>query len=484
MKHARTLAWMLVSLVGCKRPQRAAPTARPTTAATVAEVSRDAGGPRSVPGEVEARAVLEQWLGAQNQGDFTRYQSLYAARFAGIKRAGERTRSYDRPGWIADRQAMFASAMRVEVSGVEIQAGAAMVVLTFTQRFTQGNFHDEGPKRMVLAREGTSLRIAREEMVRSELGAGDERPAAIAPGAFFLTVEHHGVYAVLHTEPEPGWSEGAPMLISRDEVVVTRKNARLSALPQSLAALRGRSVRVYGRNGALCTGTLQSLVVLHRVDVHFGTEQRWDGTGDEPGPRYSAEQIAADAWGVGTDGALLAGEIDPTEGTCTGAQWARVTDLAEPAVYVPTEATGALATTALTRFRQLPAWLNAQESYRSAPPDDAGVRWDGHGGAHPTVTLWQTTPPGRRYVSVVSNVSAGGCADFSARVSAVFEVVGSDLVLQTDPNDPGVFDPQAATDADGDGTADFITPAGLFRRRGTVLRWVDRIQWPVLDCYC
>ena len=198
----------------------------------------------------------------------------------------------------------------------------------------------------------------------------------------------------------------------------------------------------------------------------------------------SAEQIAADAWGVGSDGALLAGEIEPAEGTCAGAQWARATDLAEPAVYVPTEATGALAATALARFRQLPAWVNAQEGYRSVPPEDAGVRWDEHGGAHPTVTLWQTTPPGRRYVSVVSHVSTGGCGDFAARVSAVFEAVGNDLVLQSDPNDPGVFDPQAATDADGDGTADFITPAGLFRRRGTVLRWVDRIQWPVLDCYC
>jgi hypothetical protein len=35
-----------------------------------------------------ARAVLERWLKAQNEGDFAAYEALYATRFTDIRRSG------------------------------------------------------------------------------------------------------------------------------------------------------------------------------------------------------------------------------------------------------------------------------------------------------------------------------------------------------------------------------------------------------------
>ncbi len=35
------------------------------------------------------RNLIDTWLAAQNQGDFARYQALYAERFEGIKRTAD-----------------------------------------------------------------------------------------------------------------------------------------------------------------------------------------------------------------------------------------------------------------------------------------------------------------------------------------------------------------------------------------------------------
>jgi hypothetical protein len=61
----------------------------------------------------EAAALIDAWLGVQNQGDLAAYEALYARRFTGIKRAGARTRQYDRDGWVKDRGRMFRRKMTV-----------------------------------------------------------------------------------------------------------------------------------------------------------------------------------------------------------------------------------------------------------------------------------------------------------------------------------------------------------------------------------
>jgi hypothetical protein len=48
----------------------------------------------------EARALFDDWLAAQNDGDFAAYQKLYGADFSGVRRSGPRTVALDRAGWL------------------------------------------------------------------------------------------------------------------------------------------------------------------------------------------------------------------------------------------------------------------------------------------------------------------------------------------------------------------------------------------------
>jgi hypothetical protein len=124
--------------------------------------------------EADARALVDTWLKAQNEGDFHTYQSLYAQTFQGIKRVGKRTEPFDRVGWMADRGWMFETPdhgkpMRVEIKEVEAEVNEASAQIRFIQSFSRGNFADKGPKQLDLVIEGREVRIGREEMSSSHV---------------------------------------------------------------------------------------------------------------------------------------------------------------------------------------------------------------------------------------------------------------------------------------------------------------------------
>ena len=48
------------------------------------------GGAARADAGADARAVVQRWLEAQNQGDFAAYEKLYAPRFTGVRRSGPR----------------------------------------------------------------------------------------------------------------------------------------------------------------------------------------------------------------------------------------------------------------------------------------------------------------------------------------------------------------------------------------------------------
>jgi hypothetical protein len=68
----------------------------------------------------EARALVDGWLAAQNQGDFAAYEKLYAKKMTGVRRSRSRAVSLDRAGWMKDRQRMFQKPMKVAASDVRI----------------------------------------------------------------------------------------------------------------------------------------------------------------------------------------------------------------------------------------------------------------------------------------------------------------------------------------------------------------------------
>lgn len=136
-----------------------------------------------VMSEADAKALVDSWLSAQNEGDFHAYQMLYAQNFQGVKRVGKRTEPFDRVGWMADRGWMFepperGKPMRVEIKDVEAQVTESSAIIRFTQVFSRGKFADTGPKQIELVIEGRELRIAREEMLSSHILKRERRSGA------------------------------------------------------------------------------------------------------------------------------------------------------------------------------------------------------------------------------------------------------------------------------------------------------------------
>ncbi len=73
--------------------------------------------------EDKAKALFDRWLRAQNEGDFATYQSLFASRFGGVKRAGERVSRFSRDGWLSDRKRMFAKPSDCRRFGLGAEGG-------------------------------------------------------------------------------------------------------------------------------------------------------------------------------------------------------------------------------------------------------------------------------------------------------------------------------------------------------------------------
>ena len=117
--------------------------------------------------EQAARDTLDAWLEAQNKGDFNAYAGMYAARFEGIKRAGDKKNEFDTGGWLDDRKGMFKRAMKVSAEDVSFSPHGDGIRIRFLQRWSSGKYKDRGEKEMDIVLEGDVWRIAREEMLYS-----------------------------------------------------------------------------------------------------------------------------------------------------------------------------------------------------------------------------------------------------------------------------------------------------------------------------
>lgn len=437
--------------------------------------------------EAEIADLMARWLRAQNEGDFDAYEKLYATRFTGIKRAGSRTSRFDRKGWIKDRRGMFRRKMEVSVADTRIAAGPQTAVVTFTQTWSSGSFQDEGPKQLVVVREGREgkdLRIAREEMLRSTLGVPDGEVSELAPGSFFfvITGEDGTPYVVLAEDAEDDWARGEiSMLHPSYSPVLVARPADPAVLPPALAAWQGKSVVLRGAAGKACTGTLDALLVMSGFWPHFGTLNEWMEASDA--------QEAADAWAM-VDSRFLVGRVN---GSCQGSEsswWAHVPDAA-PRIALPVE-DEALAAAALARFRKLASYRAIQKQFI----EETGQRtpWETYLDDKPVVTMFREPASGRRFVAVTASAGVG-CGDFYGELWALFEARdGTSLVLLTDEHEPGVVvTPMGMFDADGDGKLEVVGqevgwghhgPDTLMRQVGAVYRETGYISLAYMDCPC
>ena len=356
--------------------------------------------------DAAVRTVVEQWLAAQNTGNFVQYEELYAERFNGTKRVGAVVRTYDRVGWIKDRERMFTAPMQVSAADlvVTIEAGSAAVRLT--QTFAQKAFKDSGSKELLIVETPQGLKIAREELLQS-------KPAVVIANAMPILRVGSADYVVLSTEvPTP---QGRFEALGHGNGYDFSGRRKVSLSTQDPTGRRGQMLTVYP-GGMACK--LAELYSLGFGTPHFMTTQGWrsgdiDGDGvveQKPMPLDQQNEN-------GIVSEMLAGHIEQCPGvvalTAPGVEWRAVND----------KAVERLAARAFTKQ------ADVQKAQAEFVEQGKTSQWYGaKSGADTQTSVFESQ--GRKIVVVGASVNSGGCGDFSASVFLVFEVVGNKLVAR------------------------------------------------------
>ncbi|MCA9559972.1 MAG: nuclear transport factor 2 family protein [Myxococcales bacterium] len=427
--------------------------------------------------EAAARATLDAWLKAQNEGDFAAYSALYAQKFNGVKRAGARTSRFQRDGWLADRGKMFKGRFTVAAANVKVLPQPNGAVVSFEQTWASKRFKDVGPKQLVLVKEGDALRIAREEMLASTIVGGEHGgPPPSERLSLAMVLDHP--YVVLATEAGEDAVEGPVHDLGNH---TTRRAVRAGG-PGS--AWIGRAVELYAGGRKACVGKVADVHVVSRVTPHFGAVQTWQEDGLTP------QQQAEAAWEMAGDGRLLVARVDAKADDCKGARWARAADAPAPTtLQAMATVPGWLATAAVAQTRALPGYAAIQKGWKAEARDAKGERWELHGGATPQVQAFAAD--GKPTVVLVTMRAGYGCGDFFGSFWAAYTVEGKTLTRISDPDNPTEFDFVsddafvAVVDADGDGRWEVVRKEGLHRQDAKgVLREVLRLPYPYYDCPC
>ena len=394
----------------------------------------------------DAHALLTEWLDAQNTGNFAAYQSLYAPSFTGVRRSGPRTASFDRAGWMADRERMFRKPMTVSAEKVRVIADAASARVIFVQRWASGGYSDVGAKELVLRRGPGGFRIAREELFGSATGkTGEADVEAFRRFAFVVDGE-----VVVSLNPDDGWASGPPVREKKgtDRLLVRmRRPVDVAKLPPALAQLAGTPIRLLNSAGERCQAKLGAFLLRGR-EISDGFEDAED----------------SEAWQVAAH--QLVAKVDGDRHACAGATWARAVELPVP-VVMPAEAPSKeIRKVALAAFGALPQSANIQKDfdvwYRREYPDAPNPpRWFAYEKKGPWVRVLRSGPKGPTLVSVSKSVNEGGCDNgVKFAVWALWEVQGDaahqQLVIRNAPEDQMTLAPTGTVDMDGDGRVEIL----------------------------
>lgn len=449
---------LCLSMLACDDEEVTSPTPAPTeTPEQTPEPTEPTAqnAPSGPMNEAAARALLDAWLAAQNEGDLEAYSVLFASRFEGVKRAEERVYRFTREGWLENRARMFQRPMNVTLSDVTADVTSTTAVLRFTQRWSSATFQDVGPKEIIVVVEDGELRIAREVMLASESNS-----VSFAGEVFMLAFQHSGLYVVLDAQSDEE-ATGSPMLVPRVDGPFAADMASQDSGEE------GRLVRVFAADGTHCDGTLGSPRLMRRVIPHFSAVQVWN---DEEGRVYSDEDIASDVWTMGAERTLRVAKVEG----CTEGLWVAARS-AEPVIYAQTQTPDEASERA---FRGLDAWSDLQtvwtDEFGEAGPWDA---------PEPT-TEFQTWTHGEQSVVTVKGRGGFGCGRFYGRLSGIFEVSGARRVPRAGTTAPLELDFRAVVDIDGDGTPEIVVEDGLLRRSGDHYERALDITPPFLDCGC
>jgi len=354
----------------------------------------------------EARALLARWLDTQNSGDFESYMALYAPRFAGIRRSGERRVVLDRKRWQRERARMFTKPMTVSATNVKVYLGQEAMSLSFEQTWASAAYADRGPKNMLLRQTPEGWRIAREEMIASHESRMHNLPAGSVLGQFAFV---NGRDVILSESQSDCVGQAALMT---EEVGGETVHCH-AALPEALAVWKDQAVTLYGE-GPPCTTKLTSFERSARLVMPSDDEED-DGTARPA--RALAERRATRIESLWSSGAPLL--VGHPEGCKTGTfHWARVSSLPAPFVATLTAVADKDARTITRASRALPQWKEAQRTCGGRDADHPKGHWD-EGAATQRVGIVADVSMKRERLSFVS-YSTGVCSDSCAELSALF----------------------------------------------------------------
>jgi ketosteroid isomerase-like protein len=478
MKRRISLALALASLAcACSESKPEHVSSAPTPAQApkpAAEPAPTAAAARPSIDPATAKAFVESWVSAQNAQDFGAYAAMYATRFTGIKRAGERTARFDRAGWLSDRKGMFARGFRVEVNDVAARALGATAVVTFDQAYRSQNFADRGPKQLVLALQNGEPKIAREELLRSEL---TRQLSAVTIGdrdfAFVRTLGDRRFW-ISRATPAGQTIDGAPEFVDRWAAwgrVATER------LPAELKALAGSTVLLDPSPEHSCEVRLENFGVLAEFRPHFGDVQRWEG--EAPHEALPKETVARELFGDnevhGPDHAYAV-EIALSPG-CKSARWARAKELSPVPVYPIAAVAGAELEALRASVRKTAPYLQLQQRFRAERPEG---QWDVVTGAE---ARGYATQVGSNEFALLTLRHNDDCASFSGEMTALGRVQAAAFKhLAADVQ--GVFVPVLAIDLDNDGMPEWLSETELLGWGGNAYSLVVSVKPSDYDCPC
>lgn len=485
-KKIATIAASLLLLAACDKKQPEAPSEPPK--AQEQPTNNKAAAPETPPttepeapsapaptlDEAEAKALVQAWLDAQNNGDFDAYSAVYAPKLTGIKRIGERTFNYNRDGWLKDRKRMFQKKMQVSMDDLKLQLSSHTGVASFTQTWESGTFKDVGPKQLVIVKEGDALKIAREEMLSSKLDKQDEALPKFTPEEFAFARAFDNFIGIDVGEAPEGIEQGKAKLMRKPDYA--SKDIKADKLPAEVAAIKGKSFTLYGPKGKVCTANVKDFVVSASATPHFGQVQTWEEE------KSTDAQIASGIWGLGTNATRLIATLDIDPKACAGAIFARESTLSEPKLYKPlgAEKSKAYQEPASKLYRSSTGYTSRAKDWKSG--GERGDWWDN---SFTTLDAF-ANPDDPQHAIVAMTYTHGECGAPVSDFWHIIEAKGQSYqdVLTPQPETTFVFIPEMVVDIDGDGTPELFDQYKLLRMVNTRYRLVEDIEPPYFDCPC
>lgn len=461
-------ALSFIAFTGCKEKEPAGPApVPPKSVATEKTAEKPDSEPEESISQADLEVLLNTWLDSQNEGNFNDYSALYASKFSGIKRAGPKVTTFGRQDWLKDRERMFKKQMKVQVLEPTFMIAKTTAGIQFEQVWESGDYKDKGPKQLSVVLEDGQLKIAREEMLRSQKLDEKNPIPDYSPETAAIVIDENLVVIsmdeddVSHHPPKLMSPRGVAMAAVKDE--------------KDLKSFIGREARVIGPDQTICNAKIESLHVYAGVEPHFGQVQAWTG---EFGPAPSENEIAAGIWELAGTSRVIVGQLDKR---CAGGLLATF-DSEAPATSLTNLDTSEETESAVkTAFRGLSGYKLIQKEFREEFNKEGFWDEEDSGGF---VTYRAFASEGKlKYVSI--SVDAGpGCGDFGGYFWALYKI-GADQkpVLLTDQRDPGeYFVPEATVVVNG--KTYFVGENRIFEEVGATFVNTHSVPIHSYDCPC